>query len=311
MAFSIVIARACQCLPSRPIFLPPRSAPAISRKPTRKVCSRSAATIASWSPAPTRCRERGDRDPPGDRQTRRFRDCDSRRRGFSRHRTRRRRTSVGLFPACRRRAAARRGERLAALLNDGPSDHAVWLRVPGAHDQLIALASDSRRPWSMRFEARSTSSGIILDVRMTGLIGFSSGYYAMLDCDVLLILGSDFPYRQFFPAGECASHKSISERELGRRAPVDLGVVGDVSATLDALLPLIGEKRDRRLLDQATRHYRNARKGLDDLAVGVRQAIDSSTRSRSPKRSTISRTRTPFSPATSVCRRCGPRVILR
>jgi thiamine pyrophosphate-dependent acetolactate synthase large subunit-like protein len=52
------------------------------------------------------------------------------------------------------------------------------------------------------------------DVGMTGLIGFSSGYYAMLDCDVLLMLGTDFPYRQFYPEGgeTCGSRKSISGR---------------------------------------------------------------------------------------------------
>jgi pyruvate dehydrogenase (quinone) len=56
--------------------------------------------------------------------------------------------------------------------------------------------------------------------------------------------------------------------QIGRRAPVDLGVVGDVRATLEALAPLIKEKRGRRYLDQATQHYRRARKGLDELAVG-------------------------------------------
>jgi pyruvate dehydrogenase (quinone) len=60
----------------------------------------------------------------------------------------------------------------------------------------------------------------------------------------------------------------LRPEQIGRRAPVDLGVVGDVRATLEALAPLIKEKRDRRHLDQATQHYRRARKGLDDLAVG-------------------------------------------
>ena len=69
------------------------------------------------------------------------------------------------------------------------------------------------------------------DVGMTGLIGFSSGYYAMNDCDVLLMLGTDFPYRQFYPRGTAsASRRSTSGPEqIGRRAPVDLGVVGDVA----------------------------------------------------------------------------------
>ena len=108
------------------------------------------------------------------------------------------------------------------------------------------------------------------DVGMTGLIGFSSGYYAMLDCDVLLMLGTDFPYRQFYPrgAGVPIAQVDVRPEQIGRRAPVDLGVVGDVRATLETLVPLVKEKHDRTHLDRATQHYRKARKGLDDLAVG-------------------------------------------
>src|SRR5260370_11506332 len=79
------------------------------------------------------------------------------------------------------------------------------------------------------------------DVGMTGLIGFSSGYYAMLDCDVLLMLGTDFPYRQFYPQGAAVwiAQVDLRAEQIGRRAAVDLGVVGDVRATLSALLPLL------------------------------------------------------------------------
>jgi pyruvate dehydrogenase (quinone) len=108
------------------------------------------------------------------------------------------------------------------------------------------------------------------DVGMTGLIGFSSGYYAMLDCDVLLMLGTDFPYRQFYPRGAGVQIAQVDMRpeNIGRRAPADLGIVGDVRATLDALLPLIKEKGSSSHLEQATQHYRKARKDLDALAVG-------------------------------------------
>jgi len=108
------------------------------------------------------------------------------------------------------------------------------------------------------------------DVGMTGLIGFSSGYYAMLDCDVLLMLGTDFPYRQFYPRGGGVRIAQVDQRGevIGRRAPVDVGVVGDVRAMIEALLPRLKEKRDGSHLDQAREHYRKARKGLDELAVG-------------------------------------------
>ena len=104
---------------------------------------------------------------------------------------------------------------------------------------------------------------------MTGLIGFSSGYYAMLDCDVLLMLGTDFPYRQFYPQGSGVRIAQVDLRpeQIGRRAPVDLGVVGDVKATLTALLPLLEAKRDATHLARAREHYARTRKALDELAA--------------------------------------------
>src|SRR5207244_10616930 len=94
------------------------------------------------------------------------------------------------------------------------------------------------------------------DVGMTGLSGFSSGYYAMLDCDVLLMLGTDFPYRQFYPQGSGVriAQVDIRAENIGRRAAVDLGVVGDVRATLDASLPLLQQKRDGAHIAQAREH---------------------------------------------------------
>ena len=105
-------------------------------------------------------------------------------------------------------------------------------------------------------------------VGMTGLIGFSSGYFAMNDCDVLLMLGTDLPYRQFYPQGGARIAKiDIRAEQLGRRAPIHLGLVGDVAATIDALLPLLTVKPYRWRLDQAVEHYRKVRKDLDDLAA--------------------------------------------
>jgi len=110
---------------------------------------------------------------------------------------------------------------------------------------------------------------------MTGLIGFSSGYYAMLDCDVLLMLGTDFPYRQFYPQGSGVRIAQVDLRaeQIGRRAPVDLGVVGDAKATLTALLPLLQQKSNSVHLAQAREHYARARKALDDLAAPGRGVI--------------------------------------
>jgi len=103
---------------------------------------------------------------------------------------------------------------------------------------------------------------------MTGLIGFASGYQAMEACDALLMLGTDFPYRQFFPKDARIAQIDIRAEAIGRRAPVELGLVGQVGATLRGLLPRLVSKRDRSHLDAALKNYAEARKGLDDLASG-------------------------------------------
>ena len=149
------------------------------------------------------------------------------------------------------------------------------------------------------------------DVGMTGLIGFSSGYYAMLDCDVLLMLGTDFPYRQFYPRGSGVriAQVDIRPEHIGRRAAIDLGVVGDVRRRSQALLPLLEQKRDGTHLAQARRHYAKARQELDDLAQGnPGKGLDPpATGRQGDQRSGRARMRS--SPAMSACRRCGRRVI--
>jgi pyruvate dehydrogenase (quinone) len=162
--------------------------------------------------------------------------------------------------------------RLAALLNgDGRVTMLCGSGCQGAHDQVLALADRLKAPIVHAFRGKEYIEWENpFDVGMTGLIGFSSGYYAMLDCDVLLMLGTDFPYRQFYPHGAGVRIAQVDTRpeNIGRRVAVDLGVVGDVRATLDALTPLINGNRSRAHLDQATQHYRKARKDLDALAVG-------------------------------------------
>ena len=164
-------------------------------------------------------------------------------------------------------------DRLAALLNrEGRVTILCGSGCAGAHAELLALGERLKAPMVHALRGKEhVEWGNPYDVGMTGLIGFSSGYYAMLDCDVLLMLGTDFPYRQFYPqgAGVRIAQVDIRAENIGRRAPVDLGVVGDVKATLTALLPLLKQKWDGAHLAQAREHYARARKALDDLAVGT------------------------------------------
>jgi pyruvate dehydrogenase (quinone) len=89
-----------------------------------------------------------------------------------------------------------------------------------------------------------------------------------MNCDALLMLGTDFPYQQFYPRSAKIIQVDQRGDQIGRRTPVDLGLIGNVKDTLDVLTPLIETKTDRSYLDLCLSHYQNARKSLDDLAVG-------------------------------------------
>ena len=140
----------------------------------------------------------------------------------------------------------------------------------GAHGELIEVADQLKAPIVHAMRGKEyIEYDNPFDVGMTGLLGFSSGYYAMMNCHTLLMLGTDFPYQQFFP--EYATIIQIDNRpeQIGRRTKVDMGLVGDVKATLQALTPQLTPKQNRNHLDQCLEHYQKARKGLDDLATGV------------------------------------------
>ena len=140
----------------------------------------------------------------------------------------------------------------------------------GAHDRLILLASRLKAPivHAMRGKEHVEWDNPY-DVGMTGLIGFSSGYFAIEACETLLLLGTNFPYRQFYPAKARIAQVDIRAENLGRKSRIDLGLVGDVAATIDALLPVLEDKADRTFLERACEHYANNRHSLDELATGT------------------------------------------
>jgi pyruvate dehydrogenase (quinone) len=105
------------------------------------------------------------------------------------------------------------------------------------------------------------------DVGMTGLVGFSSGYYAMESCDTLLLLGTSFPYRQFYPEKAEIIQIDVNAEQLGKRVTIAVGAQGDVNCTLKALIPLLRNKEDDSHLQQALTHYQKARQGLDTLVT--------------------------------------------
>jgi len=138
----------------------------------------------------------------------------------------------------------------------------------GAHTELIALAGRLKAPV---VHAMRGKEFIEYDnpyaVGMTGLLGFSSGYHAMMNCDVLLMIGTDFPYQQFYPKNARIVQLDIRGEQLGRRTRVDYGYVGDTKTTLRALLLRLTDDKDDEHLKSSVEHYRKARKGLDNLAT--------------------------------------------
>ena len=161
--------------------------------------------------------------------------------------------------------------RIAVVLND--SRKVTIFGGAGcadAHNELIELAGKLKAPIVHALRGKEfIEHDNPFDVGMTGLLGFSSGYRSMADCDTLLMLGTDFPYQQFYPEKATIIQVDIRGEQIGRRTKVDLGVVGDVKTTLRSLLPNFIEKTDDQHLSASIQHYQKARKELDDLAIGA------------------------------------------
>ncbi|MDF0666536.1 MAG: ubiquinone-dependent pyruvate dehydrogenase [Nitrospira sp.] len=139
----------------------------------------------------------------------------------------------------------------------------------GAHDQLMEVADKLQAPIVHAMRGKEfIEYDNPFDVGMTGLLGFASGYHAMMDCETLLMLGTDFPYQQFYPDHATVVQIDLRGEQIGRRTRVDLGLIGDVKTTLAALSPRLERKNDDRHLTNALQLYHMARKELDDLASG-------------------------------------------
>ena len=139
----------------------------------------------------------------------------------------------------------------------------------GAHAELIELAGKLNAPIVHAMRGKEfIEHDNPFSVGMTGLLGFSSGYHAMMNCETLLMIGTDFPYQQFFPKNATIVQIDLRGEQLGRRTKVDFGFVGDTKTTLRGLLPKLEQNQDDHHLKQSLEHYRKTRNGLDELATG-------------------------------------------
>ncbi|MCQ4086276.1 ubiquinone-dependent pyruvate dehydrogenase [Saccharibacillus sp. JS10] len=159
---------------------------------------------------------------------------------------------------------------LAAYLNEGKKVSLLCgAGCKDAHAEVVSLAERLKAPMVVALRGKEyLEYDNPYFVGLNGLIGYSSGYHAMTDCDVLLMLGTDFPYRQFYPEHAKILQVDINASRLGVRANLELGVCGDVANTVQALLPLLDEDRDDSHLRKSVDRYVKVRKELDELTSG-------------------------------------------
>jgi pyruvate dehydrogenase (quinone) len=160
-------------------------------------------------------------------------------------------------------------DRIGALLNGG-TKIAIYggSGCQEAHDQVVGLADRLKAPVAHTSRAKDfLEYDNPFDVGMTGVFGTAAGYHALMSCDTLLLLGCDFAWRQFYPAHARIVQIDIEPTHLGRRHPVEIGVVGDVKATLEALLPRLTPRTDRAFLDDCLKRHESAFRALDKRAT--------------------------------------------
>jgi pyruvate dehydrogenase (quinone) len=189
-------------------------------------------------------------------------------------------------------------DRLASFLNDGKKVTLLCgAGCAGAHSEILALAERLNAPIVHALRGKEhVEYDNPYDVGMTGLIGFASGYKAMMNCDTLLMLGTNFPYRQFYPEHGYIAQIDLRPEALGNRCPLELGLLGDVKLTLQAVLPKVMQNPTA---STSTKHSTTTRKPAKTSTPWPKAALTapSSTRSTSIAWSANWRQRMRFSPA--------------
>jgi pyruvate dehydrogenase (quinone) len=138
----------------------------------------------------------------------------------------------------------------------------------GAHDEVVELAERLQAPVAHTSRGKDALEyDNPHNIGMTGVIGMESGYHAILNCDTLILLGTDFAWKQFYPNRATILQVDIDPTHLGRRHPVQLGVVGNIKDTLQALLPRLTQRNDSTFRDSYVERHRKALKAQAGRAV--------------------------------------------
>ncbi|PZG18941.1 pyruvate dehydrogenase [Nonomuraea aridisoli] len=135
--------------------------------------------------------------------------------------------------------------------------------IAGAHDEVMAFAERVKAPVGHALRGKEwIQYDNPFDVGMSGLLGYGAAYDAMHEADLLILLGTDFPYTAFLPDHVRIVQVDIRPERLGRRSKLDLAVWGDARETLRALTPQVREKTDRRFLNRMLTKHADALEGV-------------------------------------------------
>jgi pyruvate dehydrogenase (quinone) len=145
----------------------------------------------------------------------------------------------------------------------------------GAHDEAVATAARLKAPMAHTSRGKDfVEYDNPYNVGMTGIIGAAAGYRAILDCDVLLLLGADFAWGQFYPDKATIVQIDHDPTHIGRRHPVAFGVVGDIKASLEALLPRLEQHQDGSFLaSHVKRHEKDRQSAKAETVSGPDSTI--------------------------------------
>ncbi|MVN77360.1 ubiquinone-dependent pyruvate dehydrogenase [Hymenobacter sp. HMF4947] len=139
----------------------------------------------------------------------------------------------------------------------------------GAHAELLQAAQALQAPVVHALRGKEcVEPNNPFDVGLTGLLGMPAGYHALMDADAILMLGTDFPYRQFFPEEARVVQIDLRPEHLGRRTRVEVGLHGSVIETLHQLLPQLRPRTDSAHLQAAQERHQHDEQHLADLATG-------------------------------------------
>ncbi|MDX3259902.1 pyruvate dehydrogenase [Streptomyces sp. NPDC093228] len=133
----------------------------------------------------------------------------------------------------------------------------------GAHAEVMELAGKIKSPVGHALRGKEwIQYDNPFDVGMSGLLGYGAAYEATHECDLLILLGTDFPYNAFLPDDVTIAQVDVRPENLGRRSKLDLAVWGDVKETLRCLTPRLRPKQNRRFLDKMLKKHADALEGV-------------------------------------------------